>query len=148
MAEVLRLRGQEVALRITRGGVLEATITAIKSFSLEVSTRILTDQFLGETTVRKDDIYDGVRGSLVLQPESQDALILQEAIRDRAQRRVAQGAAQINIAARLEFPNGERPLVIVNDAKFGPMPLGVGARDAYVDLSLNFEADDYNLVTS
>jgi hypothetical protein len=127
---------------------LQATITAIKSFSLEVSTRILTDQFLGETTIRKDDIYDGVRGAMVIQPEGQDLLILQNAIKERAQRRTAFAVSQVNITARLQFPNGQTPLLVVTDAKFGPMPLNIGARDAYVDLNLSYEADDYQLVSA
>lgn len=148
MAETLRIRGQEVQVRITRGGVLEATITAIKSLSIEVSTRILTDQFLGETAMRHDDIYDGVRGSFVIQPEGQEALILQRAIKERAQRRTAQAASQVNITARLQFPDGRVPLIVVPDCKFGPMPLNVGSRDAYVDQTFSFEADDYSLITA
>lgn len=141
----LRVRGQETQVRITQAGVLLSTITAIKSSNFAFVNRILTDQYLSETAQRKDMIFENIRGQILIHPEDQEVFTLIQFLIDRAQRRVAV-TAQVNIASRLSFPNGQRPRINVFDAQFGELNLNIAGRDAYVDLTLPFEASRAEII--
>jgi hypothetical protein len=145
MADTLRLRGDEVQLRLTQNGVLLRTLTAIKSFDVILKIEKKTEGFIGEGTMRHDMQFQGVAGTIVFQPESQEALQLAFAIRDRASRRVAQSAVHINAVFVAEFPNGDRPRMSVTDMQFGDIPFNVAGREQYVSMTFDFECDDVQL---
>src|SRR5262245_59732910 len=135
----LRIRGQEVVVRLTQGGVLVASLTAFRSANITWGTRVLTDQYLGETSQRKDTIYDAMKGNLVFVPEGQDFLAFVEFVVAKAKRRVANDAV-VNLATRLNFPNGKSPRINVFDLAFGELNLNVPARDQYADFTVPWEA--------
>ena len=146
MSQELRLLGKEVTLRVTRSGQLLLEITAIKNFTFETRHRILTDQYLGETAARQDEIFDEVGGSFVVHPEGTEILELQRLIADRSTRRVATDE-EINLTGRLQFPNGAAPRITIPDAHFDPIPINVSSRDAYVEMTLTYKATGYILST-
>lgn len=146
MTTELRVLGQEVTIRITEGGALLDTITAIQNFTFEARTRILTEGYLGETANRQDEIFDEVGGSFTVHPESQDILLLQNRIVRRAQTRVANPTI-ITAAFRMNFPNGDSPRITIPDMKFDPMPVNISARDAYVDMTFTYKASSYLIST-
>lgn len=147
MAE-LRIRGQEVSIRITRGNTPQASITAIKDFTIQLDLAQLDEGYLGETTNRKDDIFNGVSGSFTVHPEGQDILLLNDFIKRRAQRDPSTINQKVNCTARLTFPNGDTPRVLISDMKFGPIPLTVSGRDAYVTNGYTYSAEDAKLITT
>lgn len=147
MAETLRLRGDEVQLRITRNGVLLTTLTAVKSFEVTLKIEKKSEGYIGEGTQRKDMQYMGAAGSIVFHPESQEPLQLAFAVRDRASRRTAQGAIKVNAFFFANFPNGDRPRMSVNDMQFGDIPFNVAGREQYVAMTYDWEADDVSLGT-
>jgi hypothetical protein len=141
MADTLRLRGQEIQIRVIRNGRIEQTLTAIKDFTWTPKFDILREGMVGETTDRRDDIYRGVAVELTFQPESKDAWTLIQLFIDRAQRRTAQANARLDVSFVAELPNGQRPRVTIPDLKTGDTPFRVPARDQYVDIKLSLEAD-------
>ena len=85
---------------------------------------------------------------MTVNPQSQDIIILMQQIKQRAQRQISQDLLKINFVATLQFPNGQRPRVIVPDLKFGDLPLNIPARDQYVEIPLDFAADDYTVLAT
>lgn len=143
MADVLRIRGQEMQIRLTRAGVLERTLTAIKSMTFTAHFTILSEGMIGETTNRRDEIFTGVGIALDFQPESKDAWSLIDFVKTRASRRGDQSLFRINMTFTGNFPNGDRPRITTPDLKFGDMPITVGGREQYVGQTLTAETEDF-----
>lgn len=136
-----RIKGQEVRLTMTSptGTVDSIGQGGVKSFDIEFKTKILDEGYLGETTNRKDDIFEGVSGRLEAHLDRQAYFQLVQQVIDRAQRRLP-ADARFNMIATLQFPNGNRPRILIEDVFFGPMPLNAGSRDEFVTVNLEFEA--------
>lgn len=148
MADTLRVRGAEVQFRLTRNGVLEKTLTAVKSFSFEAMIEVKQEGYIGETNDRFDDIYKGCSGNVVFHPKSQDAWTLLGFVRDRASRRSPQADHRINVKFVASLPDGTRPSITIPDVKFENIPLNAPARDQYVEMTLSFKADDFIIQTT
>jgi hypothetical protein len=138
-----RVRGEEVQIRITRNGALQTTITAVKSLVFETRQRIITENYLGESVARHDEIADEVGGTIVLHPEGREILDLQKLVWDRSQRRIANDE-QIGLTFRVSFPRGAIR-ISVPDVKIDPIPLNVSSRDAYVDMTLTYKSNRYSI---
>lgn len=136
-----RIKGQEVSIIITRGGELEAELIDIRNFNFEPKSEIKEEGYLGEKSNRHDDIYNGCRGDLEMHIHSDDWLRFMQVVIDRQKRNVPD--LVINIAAVLFFPNGSTPSVNIRDCKFSNMPMNVGARGDYVNVKLDWAADDF-----
>jgi len=139
-----RIKGQEVEVRIVRGGEELTSITDVRSFEMAAQLEILSEGYLGETTDRKDEIYRGFRGSMELNFENGEILQLMRSVIDRARRREA--GLQINIRATLNFPNGDTQSILLRDCFFGEIPVSFGSRGDYGTCSLTFEGSDYSLL--
>lgn len=139
-----RLRGQEVEVLLVVNGVTQTTITDVRSFEFEFQTEIQSEGYLGETTNRRDSIFNGVRGRMELHFENADVFNLAKSIVDKARRRTP--GVKINVKATLNFPNGDRPRVIIPDAEFGAIPFAFGSRTDYGTVGLDFEAAEANVI--
>lgn len=139
MAET-RLRGQEVVLRLARGGNLEATLTAIKDFTISFDIASIEAQYLGETEKRFDDIAHGCSGSFGIDLEGPELFTLVQFLLDRAARRADVNEAQVNATARLEFPDGRIVRIVIKDLKFDAIPVASPGRDQYVNATFNYKA--------
>lgn len=143
MANELRIRGEEIQIRISRNGTLERTLTAIKSFTFTAKFAILDRNYLGESTPRKDDIFQGVGIALDFDEESADAWSLIDFIRQRSTRRGDQSKLKINASFTATFPNGQRPRITTPDLKFNPMTINVAGREEYVGQTIAAECEDF-----
>lgn len=143
-----RLRGQEVSIRLARGGIVEDEVTAIKDLTVTFETSTISEQYLGETTVRQDMIFNGISGSFTVDAESNDLLTLIEFITENATRERNPNVARVNLTARFAFPNGQTPRVIVRDLQFDAIPLNVPGRDAYVNVAFSFKAENARILTN
>jgi len=139
-----RARGVEATIRITRNGVLQTEITAIKDFTFETRQRVTTENYLGETASRQDEIFDEVGGSFTVNPEGSQILELQALVVRRSQRRVVNDE-QISSTFRIQFPNGVIARIMIPDMKFDPIPLRAPARDQYLELAFTWKSDRYTL---
>lgn len=143
MSNELRIRGEEVQIRVTRNGVLERTLTAIKSMTFTAKFAIIDRGYLGESTPRKDDIFQGVGIGLEFDQESSDAWDLIDFVKRRATRRGDQAKLKVNLSFVAIFPNGQRPRITTPDLKFNPMSINVGGREEYVGQTIAAECDDF-----
>ena len=128
-----RIKGQEVEAILIVNGVPQTNITAIKSFEFAFQLEIQSEGYLGETTDRKDSVFKGIRGSMEMHLESQAVFELIRAIVDKARRR--EPGTRINLKATLNFPNGDRPRVIIPDCEFGEHQLLFGRELHHADLA-------------
>jgi hypothetical protein len=135
-----RIKGQEVEVMLIVDGVMKDTTTAVRNFEVAPKLEIKEEGYLGEKSNRFDEIFNGVRGRFELHVENKDFLDIMMAVIDRAKRRTP--GTQINIKATLNFPNGDRPRVLISDAFFGEMPLNFGSRSDYGALTIEFASSD------
>jgi hypothetical protein len=114
------------------------------SFNFEAEMETLSQGYLGETTERKDDIFKGMRGKMEIHLEAQDYLRFAQEVIYRSQRRTP--GVVFNIQSTLNFPNGQRPRVLLEDVFFGPLPVDIGSREDYVTASVDFECSNYKVL--
>lgn len=141
-----RIKGQEVELILVVNGAPQTDTTDVRSFEVALKTEMLEEGYLGETTNRYDEVFKGVRGRIELNFENQSIFAMFQSIVDRARRRVA--GVQINAKATLNFPNGQRPLALINDIFFGEIPINFASRSDYGAVTLDFQAADITFITT
>lgn len=144
----LRIRGQEAVIRLARGNEVEATLTAISDFTWQYDFATLEEGYIGETTVRKDDIFNGISGSFTIHQEGQELLLFLEFLKRRAQRKANTpvNSNRVNATVRLTFPNGQTPRVLIPDMKFGAAPNAIPGRDAYINTAFTYMAEDTRVI--
>lgn len=135
-----RIKGSEVGVVITSDDGVERSIDAVGSLEITVQIELLTEGYLGETTNRRDDIFNGVEGSLELHLERGQFFALVEKIKDRASRRTP--GARFDLVSIFAFPNGDRVRGVIGDVYFGEIPINTGGRGEYVSSTINFGASD------
>jgi hypothetical protein len=129
-----RIKGQEVSIQVLMNNVVQQSLVDIKSFDSSELLTILTEEYLGETTARYDEIYKGYSFRLEANIETRNYLDFRAAIVNKARRRIA--GIRVNIGVTLVFPNGPRVRVLLKDVHFGEMPLNVPGRSEYVTVQL------------
>lgn len=139
-----RIKGQEVEVILIVDGVMQDTITDVRSFEVAAKLELKEEGYLGEKTNRYDEIFNGVRGRMELHFENQDVFDLVQSIADRAKRRTP--GTQINVKATLNFPNGDRPRVLISDAFFGELPINFASRGDYGTVGVEFAASDVSVL--
>jgi len=141
-----RIKGQEVSIIVTNDGALESELTDVKSCEFTPQFEIKTQGYLGEKSVRNDEVYMGVKGSLTLHIHSGDLFDFVQSIKDRAQRNAPD--LVFNISGIFAFPSGEVRTLTVPDAKFGAVPISTNDRGDYTEVKLEYAADDYQVQQS
>jgi hypothetical protein len=139
-----RIKGQEVEVLFIIDGEVQDSLVDVRSFEVAAKLEMKEEGYLGEKTNRYDEIFSGMRGRMELHFESEDVFGVFQSIIDRAKRRTP--GTQINIKATLNFPNGERPRVLIPDAFFGEIPINFGSRADYGAISLDFQASDFKVL--
>ena len=132
-----RIKGQEVKISFTNPDASQGGLDNIVSFDSEMDMEILREQFLGQTADEFDDIFKGFTGSVELQLNTPEYFRFQQRVQDRAQRRTP-AAGVFNIGASFEFPDGQRFRMTFENVFFGPMPVPVSGRAAYVSTTINW----------
>jgi hypothetical protein len=140
-----RLKGQEVTVNVlsTFGG-LETSFADVGSVDFNFDQDILSEGYLGQTTEQKDDVHKGVSGSIKFHSRTADTIGLIQRIMEVSKGRLPGEEFQIVIS--LYFPLGGTRRIVVANAKFGTIPVSVSARDAFVEFSLEFAADEVTVV--
>lgn len=138
-----RIKGQEVEVSVLTNGVT-SVFTDIQSFEMMSVTETKEEGYLGEKADRYDEFYKGYTGSFKMHNSNGELFKFQNIVKDRAQRRTP--GVTINVKATLNFPNGDRSRVILNDAFFDSMGVAFGSRDAYGETTLNFKGTDFRVL--
>lgn len=135
-----RILGQDTVITFMLNGQAVASLDDVKSFDFTPMFEIKQEGYVGEKTDRYDEVFKGASGRAELHFESAAVFNFVQSILDRAQRRLP--GTSVNVKTTLNFPNGDRPLVILTDVFFGDMPFKVSKRDEYVDLSLDYKCSN------
>lgn len=135
-----RVKGQEVELFIIKDGRVVTSFSEIRSFEIEWQLELKSEGYLGETTNRKDSVFNGIRGKIEIHSSNKDVFDVVQALVDKARRRTAGTIFKIN--ATLKYPNGDRPRISIPDVEFGGLPMNISSRTDYVSFSLDFEASE------
>lgn len=136
----LRLRGQEVSIRIIRAGVVEDDITSISTFNDEDALEIKEDGFLGENTNRFDEILNGHGGDMEIQVSNSKAYQLRQSILDKAARRTPD--VVFNVVRSDFFANGDSAVKTYLDVHWGSIPTTISSRGDFVKLKLSFKCSN------
>lgn len=141
----LRVKGQEVKVVWTGPEGLEEGIDAIQNFRATFENEVLTENYLGRVTSDYDDIFNGVDISMDIHLHSPEYMRFAQRVLDRAQRRDP-ASGQFNVMVSLEFPTGERHRVVIQDVKFGEIPLNAGGRAEYVSSTIQGKSSSYRFL--
>ena len=123
---------------------VQDTITDIRSFEMNIQLAILTEGYLGETTMRRDEVFNGVTGRVELHFENESIFTLFQTIVDRARRR--EPGRKIYAKTSVRFPNGQNKVIMISNIFFGEIPMNFPGRAEYATVSLSFEAEDYQII--
>lgn len=140
-----RLKGQEVTLRLVREGAPESALTALRDITITLDMATLDEGYLGEKSNRRDEVYNGVSGSLTVVPEGPEIFTFIDFLKRRAQRDPATFGARINLTGRCSFPDGRVSRFVVRDLKFGSLSFNVPGRDQFTNVPLSWVADDIKI---
>lgn len=136
-----RIKGQEVSVVFVGPNGTEDAFAAVQSFEATTQMEILTEGYLGETSNRRDDIFNGLTGQVEMHIQSNDYAAFWKRVKDRAQRR-SPADGQFNVTGVYRLPNGTRMRFQLIDVFFGEMPMNTGARGEYVSVTVPFECQD------
>lgn len=140
-----RIKGQETEVMVAVNGQPVTSINAIKSLEVSFDQEIKDEGYLGETTNRKDAIFNGISGNIEFNFDSPDAFDIIVEIVDKARRRTP--GTTINVQTTLNFPSGRRRRIILPNVEFGAIPMSFGSRGDFGSLKLEFQGSDYNFLT-
>lgn len=139
-----RIRGQEVKVYVLADGVTQLSLADVRSFSLTPKFTKLEEQYLGETSKRYDELFDGVDFDMELHVEDAGVIDFIAFVRARAVDRTSK--AYVNIQADLQFASGEKKTVILKDCFFENMPLNAGSRSDYVTFKISGSCGDFERI--
>jgi hypothetical protein len=139
----LALKGQDVALAIMQAGNVVATLTEIVSFNATFKFTKLIQRYLGETTIRPDEIFEGIEGKSKIHLYTDDFLNYIVGIQNRARRTTP--SVVFNFVSTLNFPNGDTPTVSFPDVFFGDIPLDMPGGKEYVAMDLDWVCGEFDI---
>lgn len=139
-----RIKGQEVQITIVVNGTVQTMLNDIRSFSVTPRFELKEEQYLGETSMRFDEVFNGVSFDVELHFENGGVLEFTQVIKDRAERRTP--GTTINLKATLNFPNGDRKRVLLKDCFFGDTPIGFDGRSDYGTYKLEGRCTDITVL--
>lgn len=144
MAITQRIKGQEVAIEVLQNGVQLQTFSDIRNFSVTPRFEKKEEGYLGETSNRYDEVFNGVDFDMELNFHDEGVLNLVTDIVERAARRVP--GTVINIKATLKFATGANPKVVLQDCYFNDMPVNFGSRTDYGTFKLSGSCQNWKKI--
>lgn len=140
-----RIKGQETLVQVVVQGAVQNTLTDIRNFELTPKFTKLEEQYLGETTKRYDELFDGVDFKMDLHFEDAGVLNFIDIVKQRATNQTP--GVKINIQATLNFPGtGQRPRIILSDCYFENLPIEFGGREQYGQFTISGSCSDFSRV--
>lgn len=130
-----RIKGQENSLFITQDGATLAQFDSIQDAELTLKLTLLQEGYQGETTDRYDEVFHGIGFTFSAHLTTGAVFDAFQAIIDRARRRTP--GTVFNLKSVLQFPNGERRRVIIDNLFFSDIPITLPRRDQYVAVKVS-----------
>ena len=146
MAQLQRIKGQEVEVNLLVDGVPQDSLNAVRSFTVTPRFELKEEQYLGERSMRFDEMFTGVSFNMELNFADAGVFRFMTAVKERAQRRTP--GTVINLKATLNYPsgNGRRTRIVLKDCFFGDMATAFGSRGDYGTFSIDGRAQDIELL--
>lgn len=139
-----KLRGQNTSLNVVSAtdGVRDE-FSDIRNMTVTFQRDVISEGYINQTTEQKDADFKGV--AFKFEAHSRKKKIVD--IVDRINR-ITRGLSNdaINIVTTLRFPDGPKRVIIPN-AEFGDLEIGVGGKAEYVTFPFQGEADDYQIIS-
>lgn len=129
-----RLKGQEVSVRLIRGGVVVSNVTSMGTFNDQVLMDLKQEQFLGETADQFDELFHGYKFDFEFQVSKANWAELQPSIVARARR--ATPNLVFNIVRTDYFNDGSSVTYTYTDVKFGSSSTSIASRADYVKVKM------------
>jgi len=140
-----RIKGQETSVTVTSTtNGLEVAFTDVKSCEIKFDREIVSEGYLGQMTEQKDDIFNGVSGSIEFHSRTADVMSLIERINAVSKGRLP--GESINVVTTLRFPLGGARRIVIADCKFGEIPINIGSRKDFIGFKLDFASDDARIL--
>lgn len=136
----LRLKGQEISVRVVDAGQVVDSIDSVSSFNEEVKLELKEDGFLGETANRFDETMNGFGGDFEFQVHNARWVAFQRTIIDKAQRR-APGRI-FNVVRTDFYPNGDSVVYTYIDVHWTSMPTSIAAKGEFVKVKATFSCSE------
>jgi hypothetical protein len=114
-------------------------IPDILEASIDLDIKILEEYYLGRYGADYDEMFNGMAGSLRYHMQTTTALSVQQKIEDRAARRSPAGEVW-NLTCSIQFDNGSRARITIEDLKFGGVPIKIGGQQQFVEGSLEWKS--------
>lgn len=147
MAIAQRIKGQEVSIEILENGVPTDSFSDVRSFTVTPKLDKKEEEYLGETTKRYDEVFNGVDFDIEFNFHDRRVLDFITTITDRAIRRdILSASTVVNIKARMYFPNGDTPMVVLQNCYFSDIPVGFGSRSDYGTIKLSGSSANWKLI--
>lgn len=140
-----RIAGQDTEISIVVDGTPVATIRAIRSFDVTWKMKIVSEEYVGETSPRKDDFFEGLSGRIELDMENSESLTLVQTIQARQQNRAI--STQIGVKTTLQFPDGDRAIINIPDTFYSDIPMNFASRTDYGKMTLSWEAANGRIIS-
>lgn len=144
----IRIRGQEVTIRVAIDGALQAgTYTKAQSFEFTTRDEINEEDYIGEDQSDLDYRYDGY--DYKFESHMLDALALQYVAEQESRQRNRQAPQNVTITVLFGFRDAETNatgLVLYQTLMRVPT-IGVGGRKEYVANSFEGKGQRFKLIT-
>jgi hypothetical protein len=144
--EALRLRGEEIQIRVISGSNVVTSLTSISNFTDTMLLEIKQDGFIGENFDRFDDIFSGYKGGFEMQPNTSEWYDFQERVRQRATRE--DPTLVFNIIKTMFFANGQTVIITFKDVKWGEIDDSTGGRKEYAKVKWSWSCSERDLHNS
>ncbi len=136
-----RLKGQEVFVSVIIDNKVDDKIGPFLDLDITLRKEILEGQYLGETTVQFDDVFNGC--TFTLKYHLRAAAILRLIDRDIRRARYQTGAAlRFDMAAVMLIPGVVPVSYVFRDVRFADHKLTFPDRKSYVEGTLEGYASD------
>lgn len=139
-----RIKGQEVNVRIVRDGK-PTPIGVVQDNTITVDIERLEEEYLGETGMRYDSIYNGTQFEGTLHLDSAEIFEFMQAVKLRAENR-AGGALRIDVAVVYRFPSGVVRTFVLIDCESGELPIESASRKDYVSVKVDFKTSTIKII--
>jgi hypothetical protein len=143
----VRLKGQETSIIVTSAtNGVEPAFTDVKSFEVTFKREIFSEQYVGQTSDKHDDIFNGVTFTVEFHSATADVLSLYQRLNEVSKRRLP--GEVITVVTTLRFPEGGSRRIALSPCYFGDLPVGVGSRKDFVSFKLDGAADDGTIIAA
>lgn len=143
-----RIKGQDTLLEVYADNV--AIIQAhspIRSFEVTFKQQKLEEQYLGDPSMRYDEIFQGVDFNMEMHFENENVLKFVELIRNRATGQSAATKAVVNIRTTLQFSGGNKQNIVLTDCYFENIPMNFADRSSYGTVTLTGSCSNFDRLT-